>query len=291
MALCGRYSEVSSHPETQVPIALRKAQGAPPLPVYCFFTAPLFTKTATKNGDTLYGYLRKINCIPASYDGIIHINIGSGFSACHQNATIAAACLRDAALHRLVRQADYLLPDGVGVVMASKRTKSPLRARLSGIDTAECVLAIAAKGGLPVFLLGGKPGVAQLAAQRLQERFPELPIAGTHHGYFDKHGNENEQVLQAIATANSAIVFVCFGFPLQERWIVDNRDRLPTVRLLMGLGGSLDVWSGNIRRAPSWVQSIGLEWLWRAFREPKRAKRLLSLPKGLVSAITTKECR
>lgn len=210
------------------------------------------------------------------------LQITNGAAIFTPNATIAAACLRDAALHRLVRQADYLLPDGVGVVMASKRTKSPLRARLSGIDTAESVLAIAAKGGLPVFLLGGKPGVAQLAAQRLQERFPELPIAGTHHGYFDKHGNENEQVLQAIATANSAIVFVCFGFPLQERWIVDNRDRLPTVRLLMGLGGSLDVWSGTVHRAPMLWQRAHMEWLWRMLHEPRRLSDLSDMVKFVI---------
>ena len=102
---------------------------------------------------------------------------------------------------------------------------------------------------------------------------------------------ENSSVIRSINDAKSDILFVCFGFPLQERWIAENLPSLPSVRLAMGLGGSLDVWSGNIRRAPSWVQNIGLEWLWRTFREPKRAKRLLSLPKGLVSAITTKECR
>ena len=196
-------------------------------------------------------------------------------------------------LQSLLNSSDINIPDGIGIYLASRLCGSPLPERSTGIDTAEQILKIAEKHSLRVFLLGGKEGVAHKAALSLKKRYPKLIICGTHHGYFDKHNacKENSSVIRSINTAKADILFVCFGFPLQESWIAENLPSLPSLRLAMGLGGSLDVWSGNIRRAPSWMRSCGLEWLWRAFREPKRAKRLLSLPKGLVSVITTKECR
>ena len=209
------------------------------------------------------------------------------------NAVMLDACRRDALLCSLLNRADLSVADGAGVLLAARRQGTPLRARVAGIELGERLLAGAAESGLRVFLLGGKKGVAKKAALALKKRHPRLTVCGTHHGYFDKDKDcrDNGSVIRSINNAKADILFVCFGFPLQERWIAENLPSLPSLRLAMGLGGSLDVWSGNIRRAPSWVQSIGLEWLWRAFREPKRAKRLLSLPKGLVSAITTKECR
>ncbi len=209
------------------------------------------------------------------------------------NLEMLSSASRDQSLLSLLNSADINIPDGIGIYLASRLCFSRLPERSTGIDTAEQILKIAEKQNLRVFLLGGKEGVAHKAARALKKRYPKLIICGTHHGYFDKDKlcQENISVIRTINEAKADILFVCFGFPLQERWITESISSLPSVRLAMGLGGSLDVWSGNIRRAPSWVQSIGLEWLWRAFREPKRAKRLLSLPKGLVSAITTKECR
>lgn len=208
------------------------------------------------------------------------------------NLEILSSASRDRSLLSLLNSSDISVPDGIGIYLASLVGGSRLPERSTGIDTAEQILRIAEKQNLHVFLLGGKKGVAKKAALALKKRYPRLTVCGTHHGYFDKNKSckENISVIRSINTAKADILFVCLGFPLQERWIVENLPSLPSLRLAMGLGGSLDVWSGNIRRAPSWVQSIGLEWLWRAFREPKRAKRLLSLPKGLVSVITTKEC-
>ena len=209
------------------------------------------------------------------------------------NLEMLSSASRDQSLLSLLNLSDINIPDGIGIYLVSRLCFSRLPERSTGIGTAEQILRIAEKQNLRVFLLGGKKGVAKKAALSLKKRYPRLIICGTHHGYFDKDKlcKENSSVIRSINDAKADILFVCFGFPLQERWIAENLFSLPSVRLAMGLGGSLDVWSGNIRRAPSWVQSIGLEWLWRAFREPKRAKRLLSLPKGLVSAITTKECR
>ena len=209
------------------------------------------------------------------------------------NAEMLSAAARDSSLCTLLNSSDINIPDGIGIYLAALVSGSRIPERSTGIDTAEQILKIAAKHSLRVFLLGGKDGVAHKAARALKKRYPKLIICGTHHGYFDKDKlcQENISVIRTINEAKADILFVCFGFPLQERWIAENLPSLPSVILAMGLGGSLDVWSGNIRRAPSLIQNIGLEWLWRAFREPKRAKRLLSLPKGLVSAITKKECR
>ena len=123
--------------------------------------------------------------------------------------------------------------------------------------------------------------MAEAAAKNLKCRLPSLNICGTHHGYFEKSGKENYLVLEEIRAAAHDILFVCFGFPMQERWICDNLSSLTSVRIAMGLGGSLDVWSGNKKRAPKALQAMGLEWLWRSAFEPKRLKILLKIPKFL----------
>ncbi|MBR0454842.1 MAG: WecB/TagA/CpsF family glycosyltransferase, partial [Clostridia bacterium] len=186
------------------------------------------------------------------------------------------------------------IPDGIGIYLASLVSGSRLPERSTGIDTAEQILKIAEKQNLHVFLLGGKKGVAKKAALALKKRYPRLIICGIHHGYFDKDKDcrDNGSVIRSINAAKADILFVCFGFPLQERWIAENLPSLPSVRLAMGLGGSLDVWSGNIRRAPSWVQSIGLEWLWRATLEPRRYKSLKHIPTLFVCVMKEKKgCR
>ena len=185
---------------------------------------------------------------------------------------------RDHAIARMLASADLLLPDGMGVVAASRFLGTPLPERLSGIDMAQKLLAHAEKQGLRVFLLGGKPGIAKKAAERLKQRFPDLRICGTHHGYFGHHREEEESVVQLIRAASPHILFACLGFPKQEEWLLRHRTCFPTLRLGMGLGGSLDVWSGEIERAPERMQSIGLEWLWRALREPRRFSVLLTVP-------------
>ena len=128
---------------------------------------------------------------------------------------------------------------------------------------------------MKVFLLGGKEGVARRAAKKLSLKYSGLRICGTHSGYFQKYGEENAAVLRRINEANADILFVCFGFPMQERWIDENLPALPHLRLAAGLGGSLDIWSGNTKRAPKMLQTRGLEWAWRMMREPKRLKNLV----------------
>ena len=130
--------------------------------------------------------------------------------------------------------------------------------------------------------------VAEAAAEALRAKYPSLCLCGTHHGYFDKTqgSSENQAVRSLLREAKPEILFVCFGAPAQERWISENTEEIPSLRLCMGLGGALDVWSGGVRRAPKFIQKCGFEWLWRALSEPKRFKRLATIPKFLWEIIT-----
>ena len=179
------------------------------------------------------------------------------------------------------------IPDGVGVRLAARLHGRALES-MSGIDLGEALLSVAAREGYRVFFLGAERGIAKQAAENMRARHPTLHICGTHHGYFDKSGEENAAVIRKIRAAAPDILFVCLGFPAQERWITDNLASLPSVKLAMGLGGSLDVWSGNLRRAPLLIQKAGLEWLWRTVLEPKRARIFLDIPRFLIKALTDK---
>lgn len=196
------------------------------------------------------------------------------------NMLMLEACRRDASLRALLGSAELSLADGVGVLRMARRQGRPLPARIAGIDFGEAVLAEAERRGLRVFLLGGREGVALHAAERLHARYPNLRIRGTQHGYFSKTGSENERVLEEIRRSKAEILFVCLGFPLQEKWIAAHRKELPGVRLLAGLGGSLDVWAGRVRRAPYPLRAAGLEWAWRMAREPRRLRELPRLLRG-----------
>ena len=184
------------------------------------------------------------------------------------NATILRQATRNPSLLRMLKQADLLLPDGMSVVMLSRILKRPIKERLPGIEMGEEALAIAAKTGARVYLLGGKAGVAEKAAERLKNRFSGLNICGVCHGYFTKE--EEAATVERIQRAKPQVLLVCMGFPRQEAFLLRVRDRIPTLRLGMGLGGSLDVWSGTKKRAPKIMGAVGLEWLWRAMREPRR---------------------
>ncbi len=194
------------------------------------------------------------------------------------NPQMALGAYHSPALTAILGRADLLLPDGIGLVIASRLLKTPLPERITGIDTAHYVLKIAEKEGLSVALLGAKDGVAERAAARLCREFPRLRICYVHHGYFCREGKENDAVLEGLRAAAPDILFVCFGFPEQERWIDRHAASIPSLRLCMGLGGSLDVWAGNIRRAPTWVSACGFEWLWRTLREPSRARIFYEIP-------------
>lgn len=193
------------------------------------------------------------------------------------NALMLQACMENPAHAEVINHSSLVLADGAGVMEAARRLGTPLRERIAGIDFGEALLAEAAKKGKRVFLLGGEDGVAPRAAERLKEKHPTLCVCGSYWGYFEKTGEENQRVVGMIRACRPEILLVCFGFPLQEYWIRENLPSLPTVRVAAGLGGSLDVWAGKVRRAPRLVQAVGAEWLWRMLAEPRRWRQLPQL--------------
>ncbi|MCD7748543.1 MAG: WecB/TagA/CpsF family glycosyltransferase [Oscillospiraceae bacterium] len=198
---------------------------------------------------------------------------------CTPNPEIVWACRRDKALRAAIAGADMTLADGVGIVWASQVLQCPVPERVSGYDF---LLALLAKMEGRVFLLGGKPGVAEDAARRIQEQFPHVAVCGVHDGYF----SDEEPILEAIRSARPDLLLVCLGSPKQELWMEGHRGQLP-VGLMAGLGGCLDVLAGRKRRAPNiWIR-LRLEWLYRLMQEPGRIKRQSRLP--LFAAAVLKE--
>lgn len=186
------------------------------------------------------------------------------------NAEIAYRAKTDARLKAIINSAKLVLPDGVGVVLASKIIGKPLKGKVAGVEFAEQLVA---QTNLPIFLLGGKPGVADLAAKNLKAKYPTCNICGTADGYFKEDGT----AIDAVNASGAKIVLVCLGAPRQEFFIDDNKDKLmPAV--MAGLGGSLDVFAGTVKRAPDIFVKLGLEWFYRLLKQPSRFKRMLSLP-------------
>ena len=197
------------------------------------------------------------------------------------NAEIAQACVEDADLRKIINSAGLILPDGVGVVKAAKILGTPLRGKVAGVEFGEKTLEVAAREGKKVFFLGGKPGVAEEAAKKMREKYTGLDICGTNDGYFKKSGKESDAVASKIDGSGAEVLFVCLGFPAQEKWIYENKAKLPKVKMCLALGGSLDVYAGTVKRAPKIFIKLGLEWLYRLIKEPRRIGRMMKLPKYL----------
>ena len=204
------------------------------------------------------------------------------------NAEIVQMCAEDPGFLKLVNSAALVLPDGIGVIKASNILGTPLKEKVAGVEFGEKLVKESGKNGAGLFFLGGKPGVAETAAEKLKEKYPDALICGTNDGYFDKTGTENEKVIEKINESKAKILFVCLGVPAQEKWISDNSGKLTDVRLCAGLGGSLDVYSGNVKRAPSIVIKLGFEWLYRIVKQPSRIKRAAALPKFLIGVYRDK---
>ena len=169
-----------------------------------------------------------------------------------------------------------MLPDGAGVVLASKLLRTPVKQKVAGVDFAAGLLGILERNGQSLYLLGGKPGIGELAAQKMLEAHPQLRIAGIADGYFQ----DEAPVIAKINASGADALFVCLGAPKQERFMVQYQQELH-VHLMAGLGGSLDAFAGTVQRAPAWMIRLNLEWLYRLIREPKRFRRMLRLPKYL----------
>ena len=197
------------------------------------------------------------------------------------NAEMAYEATRDAAFCAMLNQADLILPDGAGVVLAAKLRKTPLKQKVAGIDFAANLLQLFARKGTKLYLLGSKPGIAELAAENMKKQAPGLVICGTADGYF----RDENAVIEKINQSGAEALFVCLGAPKQEYFMFRHRDELHTVRLMAGLGGSLDGFAGPAKRAPESMIRANLEWFYRLCKEPKRLGRMMRLPKYVIKAM------
>jgi len=173
---------------------------------------------------------------------------------------------------------EYPIPDGIGIVRASKRRGGAIGSTLTGIDTMERLAAFAAKENVPVFFYGAAPGVAEKMAERLSEKYGKLTVAGIVNGYVENR----QEVISAIERSGAKIVFVALGSPKQEYFMNECRACVNGC-VFQGVGGSFDVLSGQKKRAPLWMRKLGLEWFYRLIKEPSRIYRQLQIVKFIFS--------
>jgi len=181
-------------------------------------------------------------------------------------------CRKDSAFQALLNGFEYKIPDGIGIIWASKLHQGSIKERITGIDTMLALCELAQKQQVRVFLYGSKAEVLALAKTQLETRYPGILIVGTLDGY----QNDQEKVLSTLNEAAPDLLFVALGSPKQEHWISDNRTRLNAC-VLMGVGGSYDVISQQKERAPAGFRKLGLEWFYRLLKEPSRLFRQTKL--------------
>lgn len=216
-------------------------------------------------------------------EGVRLMNTEGAHYVVTPNPEIVETCREDAEAMDAVRNADLVIADGIGVVYGSRILGTPLKERVPGIELAQNLMGKMAETGKTLFLLGSKPGVAEEAARRLCEIYKGLKIVGTHDGYF----KDDEPVIREIRESGADVVFVCLGAPKQEKWMQKNGEATGA-HLMLGLGGCLDVFSGNVQRAPEAFQKLGLEWFYRLIKNPSRAGRMMRLPLFLVHVMGEK---
>ncbi|OQP01050.1 glycosyltransferase [Geobacillus sp. 44C] len=186
------------------------------------------------------------------------------------------AANKDENVKQLINSATYQIPDGIGVVLASKLKGGRITSRVTGIDMMERLIELSAKKGYRVFLYGAKEEVVKKAKENLEAKYPGLQIVGYSNGYV----NDYDSLVQKINKSNADILFVALGSPRQELWIKTYMNDL-NVKVMQGVGGSFDVFAGHVKRAPKLFRNLGLEWFYRLVTDPKRFKRQLALPKFL----------
>lgn len=205
------------------------------------------------------------------------------------NSEIVMNATRDKELKSLIEVASLVIPDGIGLVYASKILGAPLKERVTGIDFLSEALGYLEKSGQSVYLLGSKPAkddkpsVADLAAENMLIKYPNLNIAGTHDGYFKKE--EEAAIVEEINNSGAEFLCVALGAPKQEKFIYEHRDEFTNIKAGIGVGGSLDVWAGTVARAPKFYREHGMEWLYRFMKEPTRYKRMAQLPLFMLNVI------
>ncbi|MFW6022265.1 MAG: WecB/TagA/CpsF family glycosyltransferase [Halanaerobiaceae bacterium] len=192
------------------------------------------------------------------------------------NSEMIVLAQQDRELARIINTADLKIPDGAGVVLASRLYRNPVTERVAGYDLMQKMLMMAAEKNNSVYLLGGEEKVIELAVKKIKDIYPTINICGYHHGFLDE--TTSEKVLNNINKLNPNILFIGMGVPLQEKFLNDIYHNI-NVNIAMTVGGSFDVLAEKVKRAPRWMQKMHLEWFYRLIQEPWRLGRMMALPK------------
>ncbi|WP_026487450.1 WecB/TagA/CpsF family glycosyltransferase [Caldanaerobius polysaccharolyticus] len=188
----------------------------------------------------------------------------------------------DRELKGILNDGDLNIPDGIGVVIASKLLGKPLKCRVAGYDLMMEIIKLCHQKDYSICFLGGQPGVAEQAKNRVEQMYKGIKVTGAYHGYFSP--DYEDVILEEINIKAPDVLFVGMGVPKQEKWIHKYKGELYS-GVCMAVGGSLDVLAGKVKRAPRAFQVLGLEWLYRLVTQPWRYKRMLALPRFMVQIL------
>lgn len=204
------------------------------------------------------------------------------------NAEIVMMAQKDKQLATIINNADLVVPDGAGVVWAAHYQGDSMPERVAGYDLVQNILAEAVIENYVVYMFGGAPGIADMAKKVAEERYPGVQIVGTRNGFFAKE--DEPEIIRDIQACQPDILLVALGVPRQEKWLAEHLKQL-NVPVAIGVGGTFDVMAGIVSRAPLWMQQAKLEWLFRLLLEPKRAIRMLALPRFVMKVIKHKKSK
>ncbi len=204
----------------------------------------------------------------AADDVVTRARLGRRTRVSFVNSHVINVAANNPAYARVLQRMDRLYADGSGMALAARWSGSPLADNVNGTDLFPLLCAAAQKANVKIFLLGGKPGVAEAAARTVKAMGYPDAIVGVHHGYIDSP-EDKQAAIDAINASGASILLVGMGVPAQDIWIARNFDALQTP-VAIGVGGLFDFFSGNVSRAPVFLRSIGCEWIWRLLQEPGR---------------------
>lgn len=192
---------------------------------------------------------------------------------------------KDFQLKESVESCDIINIDGMGVVWGARALGYDIPERVAGVDLFHNLIAMSAKNDFPVFLLGAKEEVVSEVKDKLSILYPNIKVAGYHHGYF---WNNEEDVVNQIKQSGARLLFVAITSPKKENFINKWKDQLG-VDFVMGVGGTFDVVAGKVKRAPVWMQKAGLEWLYRVIQEPRRMWKRYLITNSKFAVLLVKE--
>ncbi len=230
-----------------------------------------------------------VDVSPLTYEGIIdelreRMTRGEQSTIIAVNPEKVMTAQDNATLKRLINESTFQIADGIGIILASKLKGGNITERVTGVDMMARLLAFARDEHHPIYMYGAKKEVLELAKANIERDYPGIVIAGSTDGY----EQDEERLIRDIQESGAKMLFVALGSPKQELWIERNMSRLRNVQVFQGVGGSFDVFSGTVKRAPKMFRKTGTEWLYRLMTDPSRIKRQMNLPRFLIRILTSK---